>query len=71
MGNLRGVNGVRKRRKALGLTQVALAGKVECDQTHISDIELGLTNPSLSLAQKIAAALESTLDDLFGEAVNS
>lgn len=62
---------VRRLRKARGLTQEQLAASVGCDQTHLSDIELGRANPSLRLAQGIAAELSSTLDELFGEAVTS
>lgn len=62
---------MRVRRVELGLTQEQLATLVQCDQTTISDIELGEANPSLKLARALAAALESTLDDLFGEAMSS
>lgn len=62
---------VRILRKERGLTQEQLAGEVGCDQTTISDVEVGRLRPSLRLARSIASALGSTLDDLFGEAVAS
>lgn len=61
---------MRRRRKARGLTQENLATKVGCDQTMISAIELGVT-PSLKLALALASELDSTLDELFGQAVPS
>lgn len=65
------VSALRARRKARSLTQEQLAERVGCDQTMVSAIELGTATPSLKLAQALASELETTLNDLFGEAVAS
>ncbi len=38
---------VRRRRKAVGLSQEALAEKAELDRTYISGIERGTRNPTI------------------------
>lgn len=62
---------ITRRRKELGLTQVELAEQTSCSQRMISAIELGESDPSLGLAQKIANALDVGLDDLFPSEVAS
>lgn len=37
-----------------------------CDQTSISNIEVGRAQPSMRLAHRLALALECPLDDLIG-----
>lgn len=51
---------VKAARKALDLSQEALALETEIDRTYISGIERGLRNPSLTLIVKLAAALKTT-----------
>lgn len=58
---------LRKRRQELGLTQMELAELAGIDQTTISRLELqddkgGVT---LDVAQRLARALDASLDDLF------
>ena len=48
---------LRRRRKALDLTQVALAQKVSCSQAAIKKIEAGERRPSRALAQRLAEHL--------------
>ena len=48
---------LRKEREAKGLTQVCLAGAVGVDATTIGKYELGLRQPSVGAAKKIADAL--------------
>lgn len=48
---------VRRRRRALDLTQAALAGKVSCSQAAIRKIEAEERRPSRALAQRLAEHL--------------
>ena len=48
---------LRRRRKALDLTQGALAQKVSCSQAAIKKIEAGERRPSRALAQRLAVHL--------------
>ena len=54
-------------RKLKGMTQIALAEKVDISRTHISNIEApnGTTSVSLDTLFDIAEALEITVKDLF------
>ena len=51
---------VKAARKALDLSQEALALEAEIDRTYISGIERGLRNPSLTLTVKLAERLKTT-----------
>lgn len=59
------MNTVREHRKALKLSQLELAKKVEVARQTINLIENGKYNPSLDLCVKLAVALESDLNTLF------
>lgn len=52
---------VRKQRK---LSQMELAKKVNVSTPFISEIEKGKKQPSLKTLQKLAAALNCTIDEL-------
>jgi len=56
---------VRRRREAIGLSQEALAEKAELDRTFISGIERGTRNPTILSAARVAAALKTSLAQLF------
>jgi transcriptional regulator with XRE-family HTH domain len=56
---------VRERRTAAGLSQMALASKVDLHPTYISDIERGERNVSLVNIRALAVALEVPVGDLF------
>lgn len=60
-------NKIQKVRKAKGLTQVDLVGKIEgeIDTTNISRIEKGRTNPTATTLLRIANALEIEVKDFF------
>lgn len=58
---------IRKFRKALGLSQEALAEKIGISVTHMSHIETGNTKLSLSVFLDIADALNVQADDLLHE----
>jgi transcriptional regulator with XRE-family HTH domain len=51
---------VKAARKALELSQEALALEAEIDRTYISGIERALRNPSLDLIVKLAERLRTT-----------
>ena len=55
---------IRKYRKAQGLSQEALAERVDISTTHMSHIETGNTKLSLSVFVDIASALEVQADAL-------
>lgn len=55
---------IRKIRKAKGLSQEALAEKVDISVTHMSHIETGNTKLSLPVLVDIAHILEVRTDDL-------
>jgi len=58
---------VRVRREALGLTQEGLADRAKIHRTYLSDIERGGRNPSLVNIERLAAALELSMAELFGQ----
>jgi transcriptional regulator with XRE-family HTH domain len=51
---------VKAARKALDLSQEALALETEIDRTYISGVERGKRNPSLTLIVKLAKRLRTT-----------
>ncbi len=59
---------VRKRRKAKGLSQEALAEKASIHHTMVGLIERGERNASLDVAYRVARALGFTLSALVAEA---
>jgi transcriptional regulator with XRE-family HTH domain len=61
---------LRKYRKERGLTVRQLAERAGCTHSYISQIEKGMTVPSLSMVGKLAAALEIKVVDLFHESAN-
>ena len=56
---------VKARREALGLTQEDLAEKARIHRTYLSDVERGTRNLSLVNIERLAAALDLSLSDLF------
>ena len=56
---------VKFRREELGLTQEDLAEKAGIHRTYLSDIERGTRNLSLINIEKLAAALSTTMSDIF------
>lgn len=59
---------IRRYRKACGLSQEALAGKVGISVTHMSHIETGNTKLSLPVLVKIAEELSVSTDALLFDA---
>lgn len=53
---------IKERRKQLGETQEHIANMLEVNPSHISNIECGRANPSLTALVKIANILECSVD---------
>jgi len=58
---------MKKYRKILGLSQMALADKVGCSITLIGNIEINRRFPSADNINRIANVLEVKVADLFSE----
>lgn len=62
---------VKAARKALDLSQEALALGAEIDRTYVSGIERGRRNPSLTMIAKLAEKLGTTPGALLTPAIPS
>jgi transcriptional regulator with XRE-family HTH domain len=58
-----GVNLQRLRREK-GLSQEELADRAQIHQTYLSGVERGRRNPTITVLQRIAEALEADITDL-------
>ncbi|MFA4796148.1 helix-turn-helix domain-containing protein [Leptospira kirschneri] len=58
-------------RKKKNWSQTELAKNAGTTLTHINRLETGKSNPSIEIVQKIALALEVSIDDLVSEKDNS
>ncbi|MDR2837335.1 MAG: helix-turn-helix domain-containing protein [Azonexus sp.] len=58
---------IQRRRKALGLSQEALALTAEVDRTYVSQIERGIGNPSLLVLCKLCDVLDVELTGVLSE----
>ena len=58
-------NRIRERRKSLGLSQEELAKRCGVTRQTVNAIENNKYDPTLSLAFRLAAVLETTVDRLF------
>lgn len=56
-----GIN-IKKRRNYLGITQETIANYLDVNPSHISNIECGRANPSLTVLVKIANMLQCSID---------
>jgi transcriptional regulator with XRE-family HTH domain len=54
---------VKSMRKALGLSQEALALEANIDRTYVSQIERGVANSSLYALHKLSKVLKVTIKD--------
>lgn len=61
---------IRTRRRARELTLVDLAGQVDLSQPFLSQIENGRARPSLMSLHRLAEALDTTVQALFGGSVD-
>lgn len=53
---------IRERRLTLGVTQESIANQLDVNPSHISNIECGRANPSLTALIKIANILQCSVD---------
>ena len=58
-------NRIKERRTELGLTQADLAEKVAVTRKTVNTVENCVFTPSATLAIKLAAALDLTVEQLF------
>lgn len=58
---------IKRKREALGLTQQQLADKVGVARAAITQYEIGSKSPTVAVGVHIAKALDSTMDELFGD----
>jgi transcriptional regulator with XRE-family HTH domain len=58
---------IRRLRTQAGLSQEGLADRAKLHRTTMSEIERGLSNISVDIAERIAMALGITLSQLFEE----
>ena len=58
---------ILSRRRALGLSQEALAGKASLHVTYVSLVERGKRAPTIVVVKKLADALGSTMTSLMQE----
>ncbi len=59
---------IRARRKELGMSQETLAAKAEVHRTYASSIERAKVVISIEIAERVAAALDLPLSELFARA---
>ena len=62
---------VRKYRLIFGFSQEELAGKCDCSNSHIGQIENARGIPSLDMVVRIANSLSVTVDQLRGESYSN
>lgn len=62
------VNKLREIRKSKGMTQEALSKAAKINRVNIAKYETGVSSPTLKSAEKLAAALGVTVDELIGKA---
>jgi transcriptional regulator with XRE-family HTH domain len=55
---------IKKIRKEKGWSQRDLANKIDSDASYINRLETGKLNPSISAMERIANAMDCTLDQL-------
>lgn len=61
---------LKARRESVGMTQSQLADKLGISRYSIIEYESCRKSPTLNTAQRIAAALDTTLDYLIGKSEN-
>ena len=58
---------IRRLRRAKGLGQEKFALQFGIDRTYVSGIERGVRNPTVTVVQRFADALEVPIAELFAE----
>ncbi len=62
---------IKQARESLGLTQFALAEKIDVSQNFLGDIERGIKLPSLTKLILLSNTLKVSLDTLFAESLDN
>ena len=62
---------IRRRRHKLKLSQEDFAEKAQIHRTYVSSIELGKVDIGITVAYKIAVALNTTVSNIFSEVEKS
>ena len=57
-------NIIKKKRLEKGISQENLANRANISRTHLAEIENGNAVPSILVAQRIAKALKTKVDDI-------
>lgn len=57
---------LRRRRRALGISQEELAEKAGLHRTYVGSVERGERNVSIDNMERLAAAIDSTIQRLLG-----
>lgn len=63
-------NRLREFRKNQGMTQMQIADVLGCQKSSVSQYERGVHTPSLHNALRLARALNTTVEELFGGEVD-
>lgn len=58
---------IKEKREAMGMTQKALAERVGVTPAQMCMIETGKRLPSLTVALRIASAMETTVEELMAD----
>jgi len=56
---------IRRLRVERGIAQEALAVDAEIDRTYVSRLERSMENPTVAVLERLAAALDIRIEDLF------
>lgn len=56
---------IKELRKALGLSQEALALKAEVDRTYVTDVENGRRNVSVEILERLIGGLDVSISEFF------
>jgi transcriptional regulator with XRE-family HTH domain len=56
---------IRRRRNAMGISQMELADRADITQKYLSEIESGRRNPSVDCARRICDGLQESMSGLF------
>lgn len=58
-------NDIRRKRMSLGMTQTDLAKKAEISRPYLSEIEKGKSDPTVTIATRIARVLGTKVESIF------
>lgn len=61
---------VRRLRRARKLSQETFALEFGVDRTYVSGIERGVRNPTITVVERLADALQVPIGDLFSEPID-